>query len=590
MVGPSNSEDLISSLYLRNPLHLQNSDFNSNTIVFVKLTSAENYMVWAGAMKLAINTRNKTGFIDGSCVKSAYANSHALSNQWERCNSIVLSWLLNSVSKDLFLGQIFSNNASERRISLRLSIFFFWFCTKPQVSSFAAKSNNWSNNGNKKTNNNKRFGNSRNNMGPNPNFHYINYQKIRHNVDRCFDIIGYPTGPNDDGRVFQAPNDEGSAQPCSSSVDDSEVNLATSMGDHSSSEGSVPSNSDLIEDVYMTLPPGFDNDKSKSKYDYSLFTKKSNNVFIMLLVYVDDIIITGNDVNEIDKFKVFLKSKFQIKDLGKLKYFLGIEVLDNKGVNTNDDPLLLNIGNYQRLVGKLIYLTNTRPDIAYVVYYLSQFMHSPLNSHLDAAMRVSRSFAEAEYKSMASATCEVEVVMLEATWGSLVKIEKEKFRRINWHLYLCVAVVVMVSMWLSSILRKVSSVDLAFLPYEVFACSTGDQLLPQPMATVDVNGPSIRNREHYGDAIHAPNADASSNWQSGSGVSVMCVTGGGALNVIPPYVELGGTLRSCKTKGMQRLHQRLKEVEDPMLEHDKVEGTKTISDSCILKLSDGTEK
>ncbi|GJU21523.1 ribonuclease H-like domain-containing protein [Tanacetum coccineum] len=73
----------------------------------------KNYRVWVAAIKLAINTRNKTGFLDGTCLKSTYANSDPLSNQWERCNSIVLSWLLNSVSEDLFLGQIFSDNASE---------------------------------------------------------------------------------------------------------------------------------------------------------------------------------------------------------------------------------------------------------------------------------------------------------------------------------------------------------------------------------------------------------------------------------------------------------------------------------------------
>ncbi|GKD83848.1 ribonuclease H-like domain-containing protein [Tanacetum coccineum] len=93
---------------------------------------------------------------------------------------------------------------------------------------------------------------------------------------------------------------------------------------------------DLNETVYMKLLEGYyptgDNKvcrlKSQSKFDYSLFTKFDKGVFLALLVYVDDIIITGNSVSEIDKFKVFLKSKFMIKDLGKPKYFLGIEVID----------------------------------------------------------------------------------------------------------------------------------------------------------------------------------------------------------------------------------------------------------------------
>ncbi|GKA04397.1 ribonuclease H-like domain-containing protein [Tanacetum coccineum] len=218
--------------------------------------------------------------------------------------------------------------------------------------------------------------------------------------------------------------------------------------------------SDLSEDVYMTLPPGFDIDKSKicklnkslhglkqaprqwnakltqaltehgfmqSKFDYSLFTKNSNNVFIILIMFVDDIVVTGTNVNEIEKFKQFLKSKSQIKDLGKLKYFLGIEVLDNKDTiclsqrkycleilhefgllaakhfdtplpknatlnhtESDDDHFLVNVSNYQRLVGKLIYLTNIRLDRVYDVHCLRQYMHSPFNSHLDAALRVLR--------------------------------------------------------------------------------------------------------------------------------------------------------------------------------------------------------
>ncbi|GJX64295.1 ribonuclease H-like domain-containing protein [Tanacetum coccineum] len=149
---------------------------------------------------------------------------------------------------------------------------------------------------------------------------------------------------------------------------------------------------------------------TQSLNDHSLFVKSFDNVFIALLVYVDDIIISGNDVNEINMFKSFLSSKFQIKDLGKLKYFLGIKVFEcgndiclnqskyciellhefgmlgckptsvpmepNTMLNfkvRDDDPALDNITGYQKLVGKLIYLTHTRPDIAYSVHYLSQW-------------------------------------------------------------------------------------------------------------------------------------------------------------------------------------------------------------------------
>ncbi|GJX21908.1 ribonuclease H-like domain-containing protein [Tanacetum coccineum] len=65
------------------------------------------------------------------------------------------------------------------------------------------------------------------------------------------------------------------------------------------------------------------------KNDYSLYIKHTDDVFVALLVYVDNFIITGNNLDEVENLKSFLKSKFMIKDLGVMKYFLGIEVLDN---------------------------------------------------------------------------------------------------------------------------------------------------------------------------------------------------------------------------------------------------------------------
>lgn len=57
-----------------------------------------------------------------------------------------------------------------------------------------------------------------------------------------------------------------------------------------------------------------------------MFIKSNNDIFLVLLVYVDDIVITGNNLNEINQVTSFLNSKFMMKDLGELTFFLGIEV------------------------------------------------------------------------------------------------------------------------------------------------------------------------------------------------------------------------------------------------------------------------
>jgi hypothetical protein len=215
---------------------------------------------------------------------------------------------------------------------------------------------------------------------------------------------------------------------------------------------------DLHEEVYMQIPPGFESNHNTGKVlrlhrslyglkqsprawfdrfrqamqkrgyrqsnaDHTLFYKHANKKVAILIVYVDDIVITGNDNKEISGLKYHLAQEFEVKDLGHLRYFLGIEVLRGpKGIFLTQRKYILDllkesgmygskpaatpieqnhrlssdVGNpvnrerYQRLVGKLIYLSHTRPDIAFAVSVVSQFMHNPLMAHMDAVNRILR--------------------------------------------------------------------------------------------------------------------------------------------------------------------------------------------------------
>ncbi|KAK9677104.1 hypothetical protein RND81_11G121500 [Saponaria officinalis] len=135
-------------------------------------------------------------------------------------------------------------------------------------------------------------------------------------------------------------------------------------------------------------------------------------------------IVVSNNSKACVKFKAFLDRRFGIKDLGKLKYFLGIEVAHGgnglflnqrkyamsiieetgmKGAKTAYTPIqqrhnlalakgyvLKDIMKYRRLVGRLVYLTITRPDLVYAVHILSQFVNEPRKEHWEATLRVVR--------------------------------------------------------------------------------------------------------------------------------------------------------------------------------------------------------
>ncbi|KAG8486207.1 hypothetical protein CXB51_019494 [Gossypium anomalum] len=220
-------------------------------------------------------------------------------------------------------------------------------------------------------------------------------------------------------------------------------------------------NGDLSEEIYMVQPLGFEQQGSNgqqlvcrlrkalyglkqaprawfhklreflltskfetSKADNSLFIQRSGNQLLYVLVYVDDIIVTGSDSSAINQFVKSLHHQFSLKDLGKLNYFLGIEVTyttDGLVLNqkkyildllkkasmdkSSSSPILMvstcrlsaHAGSsvddksfFRSIVGALQYVVITRPDIAFSVNKVCQFMHRPLDTHFKAVKRILR--------------------------------------------------------------------------------------------------------------------------------------------------------------------------------------------------------
>ena len=163
----------------------------------------------------------------------------------------------------------------------------------------------------------------------------------------------------------------------------------------------------------------------KCDYEHTLFIKTSKEGKVLIVsLYVDDLIFTGNDELMFTEFKNSMKHEFDMTDLGKMRYFLGLEVLQRSdGVfisqkkyalevlkqfgmdksNFVHNPIVpsfklmkdeggVKVDNtyYKQIVGSLMYLIATRPDMMFVVSLISRYMENPTELHLLAAKRVLR--------------------------------------------------------------------------------------------------------------------------------------------------------------------------------------------------------
>ncbi|XP_020685925.1 uncharacterized protein LOC110102091 [Dendrobium catenatum] len=158
--------------------------------------------------------------------------------------------------------------------------------------------------------------------------------------------------------------------------------------------------------------------------DPSLLTYQKEDIRMYMVIYVDDILLTGNSQTVVTKLLVNLHTRFQMKDLGSLNPFLGLQavftdygvllhqkqyaekILNRAGMQETKPMAMPMSGKvtitaksheefsnpqvYRQIIGALQYLTLTRPDIRFAVNQLSQSMHKPLNINFEALKRLLR--------------------------------------------------------------------------------------------------------------------------------------------------------------------------------------------------------
>ncbi|GKC99066.1 uncharacterized mitochondrial protein-like protein, partial [Tanacetum coccineum] len=156
----------------------------------------------------------------------------------------------------------------------------------------------------------------------------------------------------------------------------------------------------------------------------AVYKEVTNGEFIFVVVYVDDLFVTGISLDCINEFKRRMTSQFEMSDLGELTYYLGIEVSKGKDcveikqeryarkilketgmedcnatsypmekdlkLSKAEDEPEVEATQYQKMVGCLLYLLHTRPDLTYSVGVVSRYMQSPRESHARAIKQILR--------------------------------------------------------------------------------------------------------------------------------------------------------------------------------------------------------
>ncbi|XP_058767070.1 uncharacterized mitochondrial protein AtMg00810-like [Vicia villosa] len=179
--------------------------------------------------------------------------------------------------------------------------------------------------------------------------------------------------------------------------------------------------------------------------DHTLFIKSNSTSLTALLVYVDDIILDGTSLSVFEALKQALHRAFRIKDLGKFEKQLGLEVARSSKdvgltrcklsstpldasirVHQDNGNLFSDVTAYRKLVGRFIYLTTTRPDIAFAMQQLSQFMSAPTEAHYRDSLRVLRHLKWSPPRGiLLSSSSALQILgFSDADWGGCIETRR----------------------------------------------------------------------------------------------------------------------------------------------------------------------
>ncbi|CAL2238905.1 unnamed protein product [Prunus armeniaca] len=162
----------------------------------------------------------------------------------------------------------------------------------------------------------------------------------------------------------------------------------------------------------------------KSPSEATLYVKAEGSDVLIVSLYVDDIVYTGSSSQMIEEFRRDMMEHYEMTDLGVLHHFLGMGLIQskqniflhkrkygqklvekfglkdckivatplamNERLSKNDGSEAADEGEYRQIVGSLLYLTATRPDIMFAASLLARFMHNPTKKHMGTAKRVLR--------------------------------------------------------------------------------------------------------------------------------------------------------------------------------------------------------